>query len=102
MDSVNRAATSRPFSWMRRITSGRSEGAGAMVGTAHQLPEAGEKLAAEAELVADEIGFGGAAQREFGSRHQHLQRSGIGVEADDVAVVKPGDRPVLDRFRCHM
>ena len=65
-----------------------------MVGTAHQLPEAGEKLAAEAEFVADEIGFGGAAQRELGSRHQHLQRSGIGVEADDVAVMVSHRGPI--------
>ena len=57
-----------------RMSSGRSEGTGAMVGTANQLPEPGEKLAAEAEFIADEVGISRSAQREFRLRHQHFQR----------------------------
>ncbi len=84
------------------MSSGRSERTGAMVGTANQLPEPGEKLAAETEFIADEVGISRSAQREFRLRHQHFQRAGVGVEADHVAVADLGDRPAVDRFGRHM
>ena len=49
-----------------------------------------------------EIGVGRVAHGEVARVHQHLKRTGVGVQPHHVAVANAGDRAVLQRLRRHM
>ncbi|WP_287186464.1 hypothetical protein, partial [Mesorhizobium sp.] len=55
IDNRQKGGHEPPFSLQREFRRVVSECAGAVVGTADHLPQPGEKLAAEAEFIADKI-----------------------------------------------
>src|SRR4051794_3355051 len=85
----------------RRISSicmvlRRREDRGAGVGGPDVGAEGREQLAADPVVVGVEVGRGGLARRPGGRVDLGLDHAGLGIDADDVAVADPGDRPAVD------
>ena len=103
--SITTTATTGPrprvcasASWRFAIASliTASEDAGAAVGRADHVAEAREQLAPESRMVRGQVRRRGRARIPLDLVHQHRERAGDRVEADEVAVAqraRSGRRP---------